>query len=161
MVKKSPRMWYQKFDTYILGLGFMRRKYYHYVYSKKFGDHFINIVQYVDDMLLIGNNKDVIKEVKSQMFTKFDMKDLSAAKFIMGMEIRRDRAHKMISLNQRKYVETVLHRFNMQESKPIKVPIPVGVKLSVEQCSKTQEEEEYMSRVPYASAVGSLMYEMV
>eukprot|EP00253_Pinus_taeda_P036112 PITA_36112 len=37
----------------------------------------------------------------------------------------------------------------------------VCVRLSVEQCSKTQEEEEDMSRVPYASAVGSLMYAMV
>ena len=51
--------------------------------------------------------------------------------------------------------------FNMQDSKLVKVPIHVGVKLSVDQCPKTQEEEEDMSRVPYASAVGSLMYEMV
>ena len=43
----------------------------------------------------------------------------------------------------------------------MKVPIPVGVKLSTEQCPKTQEEEEDMSHVPYASAVGSLMYAMV
>ena len=49
----------------------------------------------------------------------------------------------------------------MQDSKPVKVPIPVGVRLSAEQCLKTQEEEEDMSRVPYASAVGSLMYAMV
>jgi len=49
----------------------------------------------------------------------------------------------------------------MQNSKPVKVPIPVGVRLSTEQCPKTQEEEEDMSRVPYASAVGSLMYVMV
>jgi hypothetical protein len=48
----------------------------------------------------------------------------------------------------------------MQECKPIRVPIPVGVKLSVDQCPKTQEEED-MSRVPYVSAVGSLMYVMV
>eukprot|EP00253_Pinus_taeda_P002974 PITA_02974 len=47
------------------------------------------------------------------------------------------------------------------DSKPVKVPIPVGVKLSIEQCPKTQEEEEDMSRVPYSSAVGSLMYAMV
>ena len=58
--------------------------------------------------MLIGNNKDVIKEVKSQLSSKFDMKDLGAANFILGMEIRRDHANKMISLNQRKYVETVL-----------------------------------------------------
>eukprot|EP00253_Pinus_taeda_P036355 PITA_36355 len=49
----------------------------------------------------------------------------------------------------------------MQDSKPVKVPIPVGVRLSAEQCPKTQEEEEDMFLVPYASAVGSLMYAMV
>ena len=43
----------------------------------------------------------------------------------------------------------------------MKVPIPVGAMLSAEQCPKTQEEEEDMSHVPYVSAVGSLMYEMV
>eukprot|EP00253_Pinus_taeda_P021875 PITA_21875 len=46
------------------------------------------------------------------------------------------------------------------DSKPIKVPILVGVSLSIEQCPKTQEEEEDMSYVPYASVVGSLMYGM-
>jgi hypothetical protein len=64
-------------------------------------------------------------------------------------------------LNQRKYVETILQRFNMQESKSVKVPILVGVNLSADQCPKTQEEEEDMSHVPYASVVGSLMYAMV
>ena len=49
----------------------------------------------------------------------------------------------------------------MQDSKMVKVPIPVGVNLSVEQCPKTQEEEEDMSHFPYASEVGSLMYVMV
>jgi hypothetical protein len=37
----------------------------------------------------------------------------------------------------------------MQECKPVRVPIPVGVKLSADQCSKTHEEEEDMSHVPY------------
>ena len=49
----------------------------------------------------------------------------------------------------------------MQDSKLVNVLIPVGVKLSSKQCPKTQEEEEDVSRVPYASAVGSLMYAMV
>ena len=49
----------------------------------------------------------------------------------------------------------------MQDSKPVDVPIPVGVNMSTEQCPKTQEKEEDMSHVPYASAVGSLMYAMV
>ena len=106
----------------------MRSKVDHCVYSKQVGDHFINIVLYVDDMLLIGNNKDVIKEVKYQLSSKFDMKYLGTANFILGIEIRRDHANKMINLNQRKCVETVLHIFNMQESKALKVPIRIGVK---------------------------------
>jgi hypothetical protein len=160
-LKKSPRMWYQKFDAYILGLGFVRSKVDHCVYCKQVGEHFVYVVLYVDDMLLVGNNMKVIKEVKSQLSSKFDMKDLSAANFILGMEIKRDHAGRKLWLNQRKYVETILHKFNMKECKPIKVPIPIGAKLSVEQCPKTLEEEEDMSHVPYASVVGSLMYAMV
>jgi hypothetical protein len=64
-------------------------------------------------------------------------------------------------LNQRKYVETILQRFNMHGNKPVKVPIPIGVKLFADQCPKRHEEEEDMSHVLYASAVGSSMYAMV
>eukprot|EP00253_Pinus_taeda_P018644 PITA_18644 len=47
------------------------------------------------------------------------------------------------------------------DSKPVKVAIPVGVRLSAKQCPKTQEEEEDMPPVPYDSVVSSLMYAMV
>ena len=49
----------------------------------------------------------------------------------------------------------------MKDSKPMKVPIPVGVKLFAEQRPKTQEEEKDMYSVPYESEVGSLMYAML
>jgi hypothetical protein len=160
-LKQSPRMWYQKFDTYILALGFVRSRDDHYVYSKKFGNHFIYVMLYVVDMLLVGNNMEVIKEVKSQLSSRFDMKYIGVANFILGMEIKRDRANRKIWLNKRKYFETILLRFNMHGSKAVRVPIPIGVKLFVDQCPNTHEEEEDMSHVPYASAIGSLMYEMV
>jgi hypothetical protein len=65
-------------------------------------------VLYVDDMLLVGNNMDVIKEVKLQLSSKFDIKDLGAANFILGMEIKSYHANMKLWLNQRKYVETIL-----------------------------------------------------
>jgi hypothetical protein len=74
----------------MLGLGFKRSKEDHYVYFKLFGDHLIYLVLYVDDMLLIGNNKEIIQIVKTRISSKFDMKDLSASNFILGMEIKRD-----------------------------------------------------------------------
>jgi hypothetical protein len=70
-LKQSPRMWYQKFDTYMIGHGFTRRKEDHCVYLKLIGDQLIYLVLYVDDMLLIGNNKEIIQDVKTQLSSKF------------------------------------------------------------------------------------------
>jgi hypothetical protein len=81
-LKKSPRMCYQKFDTYMLGLGFTRSKEDHCVYFKLISDHLIYLVLHVDDMLFIGNNKDIIQYVKTQLSSKFNMKDLGVANFI-------------------------------------------------------------------------------
>ena len=66
---------------------------------------------YVDDMLLVGNNMEVIKEVKMKLSPKFDMKDFDATNLIMGMEIKINHVDRKLWLNQRKYVETILHRF--------------------------------------------------
>ena len=82
-------MWYQKFDTYIQGLGFVRSNVDHSVYYKQVGN----------DMLLVGNNMDAIKEVKMQLSSKFDMKDLGAASLTLGMEIKRNHADRKLWLN--------------------------------------------------------------
>ena len=84
-LKQSPRMWYQKFDTYIWGLGITRSKGDHCVYFKLIGDRVIYLVLYVDDMLLIGNDKEIIQDLKTQLLSKFDMKDLGATNYILGM----------------------------------------------------------------------------
>jgi hypothetical protein len=89
-LNKSPRIWYQNFDTNILSLGFVRSKVDHCIYSKEEGGRFIYVELYVDDMFLIGNNMDAINEVKKKLSSKFDMKDLGVVNFIMGMDIKRD-----------------------------------------------------------------------
>jgi hypothetical protein len=89
------------------------------------------------------------------------MKDLGAAKKILGMRITRDRKNRKLTLSQGEYIEKVLERFRMQNEKPVSTPLANHFKLTKEMCPKTQEEIEYMSRVPYSSTVGSLMYAMV
>jgi hypothetical protein len=83
-------MWYQKNDAYMLGLGFTGRKEDYCVCFKLIGYHLIYLVLYVDDLLLIGNTKEIIQDVKTSFSSKFDMKDLGAKNFILGMEIKRD-----------------------------------------------------------------------
>ena len=89
------------------------------------------------------------------------MKDLGAAKQILGMRIARDRKNHKLTLSQNEYIQKVLKRFNMHNAKPVNTPFASHFKLCKEMCPKTQEDMDYMSKVPYASAVGSLMYAMV
>jgi len=112
-LKQSPRMWYWKFDMFIWGHGFTKIKAYHCVYFRLIGDHVIYLILYVDDMLLVGNDKEIIQDLKTQLSSKFDMKYLGAANYILSMEIKRDRTKMKIWLNQRNYVKTILQRFNM------------------------------------------------
>jgi hypothetical protein len=80
----------------MLGLGFTRRKVDHCVYFKLISDHLIHLVLYVDDMLIIGNNKEIIQDVKTQLSSKFDMKYLYATNSILEMEIKRYQANKKL-----------------------------------------------------------------
>ena len=74
----------------------MRSKSDHYVYFKSDGDGFLVISLYVDDMLFIIKGKGLIAELKSQLSVKFEMKDLGAARYILGMEIIRDRKNRKL-----------------------------------------------------------------
>ena len=49
----------------------------------------------------------------------------------------------------------------MNEAKPVSTLLGSHFKLSKEQSPKIEEERDYMSKVPYVSVIGSLMYAMV
>ena len=77
------------------------------------------------------------------------------------MEIHRDRGSRKLWLSQQGYVEKVLDRFEMSKAKPVSTSLANHFKLSSLHCPKTDKEIEDMAKVPYASAVGCLMYAMV
>ncbi|GJU24648.1 transposable element [Tanacetum coccineum] len=54
---------------------------------------FIYLLLYVDDMLVAAKDMEEVKKLKILLNTEFDMKDLGAARKILGMEIIRDRKH--------------------------------------------------------------------
>ncbi|KAJ4705025.1 Retrovirus-related Pol polyprotein from transposon TNT 1-94 [Melia azedarach] len=117
--------------------------------------------QVPDDMLIAAENKSDVQKLKDLLNVEFEMKDLGAARKILGMEIYRDRSKKKLFLSHKGYIQKILSRFGMFTTKPIDTPSAANAHLSVAFAPKSVEEKEYMSRVPYASAVGSLMYAMV
>ena len=161
-LKQSPRQWYKRFDSYMLKIGYRRCDYDCCVYVRSLDDgSFIFLLLYVDDMLIAANHWSDVNDLKTKLSREFDMKDLGAARKILGMEILRDRSAKKLWLSQKSYVEDVLKRFDMSRSKPVSTPLANHFKLSLEHCPKTEAEQQAMSKIPYASAVGCLMYAMV
>ena len=67
----------------------------------------------------------------------------------------------MIGLSQASYIDKILECFSMENSKKGFLPFWHAVALSKFQCPKTPEERESMRGIPYASAIGSLMYVML
>lgn len=102
-----------------------------------------------------------MKKVKAQLSEEFDMKDLDAAKKILGMEVLRDRKAIRLFLSQKEYIEKVLYRFYMLNAKAVYTPLSVPFKLSFALCPQSNEDIDYMTGVLYLSAVDSLMYAMV
>ena len=59
------------------------------------------------------------------------------------------------------YLDMILKVFKMDQSKKGFLPVLQGVKLSQTQCPTSAEDREKMKDVPYASAIGSIMYAMM
>ena len=119
------------------------------------------LVLYVDDILLIGNDVGTLSSVKVWLSTQFDMKDLGEASHILGIKLMRDRRKRMLGLSQATYIDQILFRYGMQDSKKGLVPFRLGKSLSVNQRPRTEAEKERMRGIPYASVVESLMYAML
>ncbi|KAG9455261.1 hypothetical protein H6P81_008165 [Aristolochia fimbriata] len=161
-LKQAPRQWYLKFDRFMLYIGFARSNADHCVYLQRFNDgDYIILTLYIDDMLIAGTNMKKIDDLKKWLANQFSMKDLGEAKQLLGMQITRDKKKKKLSLSQEGYVKKDLERFNMHESKAVTTTLGSQFKLSKEQGAKSDEEIAQMRTMPYASAIGSLMYAMV
>ncbi|KAL0394449.1 UNVERIFIED_CONTAM: Retrovirus-related Pol polyprotein from transposon RE2 [Sesamum latifolium] len=125
-LKQASRSWNTRFDEVIRGYDFIKNDYDPCIYKKISGSSVAYLVLHVDDILLIGN------------------------------DVKKDRSRRMLGLTQSSYIEKVLKRFKMENSKRGVLPMRHGIKLSKKQSPKTDEELKRMSNIPYASAVGSI-----
>ena len=119
------------------------------------------LILYVDEMLIIGHSKKDIVDLKQKLSSQFDMKDLGDAHHVLGMRVTRDCKKGLLYLSEEEYVHKVLEHFSMQSGRSVSTPLPAYLKLSKDDCPKSDEDKAAMAKVPYASPCGSLMYAMV
>ncbi|KAK8631789.1 hypothetical protein V6N13_028568 [Hibiscus sabdariffa] len=160
-LKQASRSWNLRFNDAIKEFGFIRNEDEPCVYKKFSGSIVSFLILYVDDILIIGNDVPTLQSVKAWLSSCFSMKDLGEAAHILGVKIYRDRSRRLLGLSQSTYIDKVLKRFNIKASKKGFLPMTHGISLSKEMCPSTSQERERMSQIPYASAIGSIMYAMI
>jgi hypothetical protein len=157
-LKQSPRQWNKKLHETLLDLGFRRCPSEHSVYVFAKDGVKLIIPIYVDDLTLACNDRTALDMVKAELKKRFKMRDLGPCRYVIGIEVIRNRAKRTVHLSQRQHVEDVLAKFNHTNCRPVVTPLDPDVKLDKTGSPQTPEDVDYMSQIPYLSAVGSLMY---
>nr|GEX54228.1 hypothetical protein [Tanacetum cinerariifolium] len=157
-LKKASRQWNKRFDDEIKKFSFTQNRDEPYAYLKASGSNITFLILYVDDILIMGNNILMLQDVKSYLGRCFAMKDLGEATYFLGITIYRDRSRRLIGLCQSAYIEKILKRFHMKNTKRGSIPMQEKLKLSKSQGASTPAELKRMQNVLYVYAVGSIMY---
>lgn len=167
-LKQAPKIWFDTLRKALEEMGLRRLDTEHSVYvllqrqDKKPQGVFIGpdlvIAVYVDDIMMIGRQRLIIQEFKSQLSQKFHIKDLGEATDYLGIEIERDRAAGILKIHQTKYCRSLLKKYGMDECNLSRILIHDSTKLTVNDQDKGILDGEGIHR--YQSKVGSLTYAM-
>ncbi|GJV57429.1 retrotransposon protein, putative, ty1-copia subclass [Tanacetum coccineum] len=155
-LKQASRSWNKRFDEEIKRFGFDQNLDEPCVYQKASGSNVTFLILYVDDIIIMGNHIPSLQSVKDYLGKCFAMKDLGEAAFILGIKIYRDMSKRLISQNA--YMDKILKRYKMDNSTRGHIPMQERLDLNKTQGASTPKKVKRMQNVPYASAVGSIMY---
>ncbi|GJR67772.1 retrovirus-related pol polyprotein from transposon TNT 1-94 [Tanacetum coccineum] len=149
-LKQASKQWNQELSKFLVSLGFIQSKHDYSLFVKAQGELFIVALVYVDDILLIGNSTQDIKDTKLALDSKFTIKDLGLARYFLEIELYNTESGTY--LHQRKYVLDLLKDAGLTAAKPTPFPLPQNIKLSLNKYALISDPESYRR------LVGRLLY---
>ena len=108
------------------------------------------LIVYVDDIILTGDDDSELEKLKKFLAQEFEIRDLGALKYFLGMEVARSKEG--IFVSQKKYVLDLLMEMGFLGSKPVETPTEVNNKLWMD------ENEDLVNKEQYQRLVGRLIY---
>jgi Reverse transcriptase (RNA-dependent DNA polymerase) len=149
-LKQAPRACYDNIDAYFIEKGFRRSPSESTLYVKHGETGMLIVSLYVDDLIFIGNDDEMMHEFKNNMMKKYEMNDLGLLHYFLGIEI--DQRNDGVFISQKKYAQNILSKFKMENCNPVMTPLLVNEKLVKEDGSGDADAAQYRS------LVGSLLY---
>ncbi|GJU71555.1 ribonuclease H-like domain-containing protein [Tanacetum coccineum] len=133
-LEEAPRKWNAKLTSTLIENGFSQSNSDYSLYTKSDKGVFLDLLVYVDDIIITGNFFSEIEKFKVFLKSKFMIKDLGKLKYFLGIEVID--TDKGICLNQRKYVLDLLSWYGMLACKPAKTPLMSKLVISNEASDK-------------------------
>nr|GEZ14267.1 hypothetical protein [Tanacetum cinerariifolium] len=109
---------------------------------KASGSNVTFLILYVDDIIILRNHIPSLQSVNSYLGKCFTMKDLKKAAFILGINIYRDRSKRLIRLSQSAYMDKMLKRNRMDNSKRGYIPMQERLDLNKTQVLQHSERPD-------------------
>jgi hypothetical protein len=149
-LRQAPRAWNAKLDNTLLSLSFKRCISEHGMYTRGNTEHRLIVGVYVDDLIIIGANMQVVSGFKKEMCKSFKMSDLDALSYYLGIEVQQSRDG--ITICQGAYAKKILDIAGLEESNPSRTPMQPRLQLS------KIGDTPAVDSTNYRSVIGSLRY---
>lgn len=150
-LKQAPRCWNQKFTKFLSQYEFVASEADECVFIGKFESKDVYLALFVDDGLMAAESKAVLDVITSELSKSFKI-TIGDAKVFVGLQIKRNKDTKLLSIHQAAYTAKVIERFGMSSSKATGMPAdPHTALLPV-------ENDEQTVNVPYREAIGFLLF---
>lgn len=153
-LKQASRAWNEKFNEFMIQIGFKRCESDRCLYVKKQNGVMCYVLLYVDDTLIFCSDIKVINAVKQLLAKKFEMTDVGPVNSFLGMHIEQDMANGTITMNQSQYLENVLDKFDMKNCKARSTPMEKNLHIE-------KGDSKNCSNHPYRELIGCLTYATV
>lgn len=157
-LKQSARCWNVTLDQYLQSAGYRKSDADGCIYTKTVREAsgriiFVILGVYVDDIVPVSNDIELLNAEKAALCERFDMVDQGEIHYLLGMSIKRDRKSRTLTISQPAYLQKVVERFGMKNSKPVSTPLEHGKKFH-----KLDSNEEPFDVQTYQQAIGCLTH---
>lgn len=138
-LKKSPKYWNEKFDSFMIKQGFKRSKNDSCLYFRNINGKYMYVLLYVDDIIYFGSEQQELQSFKAQLSQNFKMKDLGLARNYLGINISQENG--VTTMNQGKYLISILKRYKMLDCNPVSTPIDQNFNFQILQRERSESSE--------------------
>ncbi|GJS66193.1 putative ribonuclease H-like domain-containing protein [Tanacetum coccineum] len=149
-LKQAPRAWYDTLSKFLLAQGFSKGVVDPTLFIQKTDKHTLHVQIIVDDIIFASTDPKDCDRFSNEMISKFQMSMMGQISFFLGLQISQN--PRGIFINQSKYANEILKKFDLHKSDLVDTPMVERTKL-----------DEDLSGIPvdqtqYRSMIGSLMY---